>query len=312
MEQIKTMRDAFLEELYLRMKDDSDIFFISADMGAPMLDRLRVDFSERFINVGIAEQNLVNIAAGLGLEGFTVYGYAIAPFLLRAFEQIRINLSLSSQIREIDVNLIGVGGGVSYDVSGPTHHCLEDLTVMRSLPNLMVFSPSDWFLAQKFVDFSIQNRKPKYLRFDGKPLKRIYNEEDDIDFLRGFTELKKGENVCIVSTGFSTHIALSMTEKNCHLDLGVIDFYELKYPDQALFANILKNYKTVVTIEEAFINKGGLDSLVSSILSQERLDVSHIRLGFRDDYIFRFGSRDFLYRMSEIDEDSIMKLITAL
>ena len=94
------------------------------DMGAPVLDKLKVDFKSRFINVGIAEQNLINVATGLALEGFAVYAYAIAPFFMRAYEQIRVNLALSGQFKEINVNMIGVGSGVSYEVSGPTHHCL--------------------------------------------------------------------------------------------------------------------------------------------------------------------------------------------
>ena len=157
------------------MHDDNSIFFISADFGSPKLDILREKFKDRFINVGIAEQNLINISTGLALEGFTVYAYAIAPFLtMRAYEQIRVNLALHAQLKEININLIGVGAGLSYDVSGPTHHCLEDITIMRTLPNLIVFSPSDWILAQKFVDYSIKVKKPKYLRFDGKPLPQIY------------------------------------------------------------------------------------------------------------------------------------------
>ena len=131
--QVKTMRDALIEQIYEKMYDNDRIFFVSADMGAPALDKLREDFKDRFVNVGIAEQNLVNVSTGLALEGFTVYAYAIAGFLtMRAYEQIRINLALSAQRKEINVNLIGVGAGVSYDVSGPTHHCFEDLTIMRS------------------------------------------------------------------------------------------------------------------------------------------------------------------------------------
>jgi transketolase len=149
----KIMREVLIEGIYQRMEQDQSLFFVTADFGSPKLDALREQFKDRFINVGIAEQNLINISTGLALEGFTVYAYAIAPFLtMRAYEQIRVNLSLHAQLKEINVNLIGVGAGLSYDVSGPTHHCLEDITIMRSLPNMTLFSPSDWKLAEKFVD----------------------------------------------------------------------------------------------------------------------------------------------------------------
>ena len=106
------MRDVFIETLCRRMAGDDRIWFLAADLGSPALDRMREEFPDRFINVGIAEQNLVNIASGLALEGQIVYAYAIAPFIpMRAFEQVRINLSVSSQIRPVNVNLIGLGGG---------------------------------------------------------------------------------------------------------------------------------------------------------------------------------------------------------
>jgi transketolase len=118
------MRDVFIETLTLKMADDDKIFFLSADFGSPALDKLRELYPNRFINVGIAEQNLINVATGLALEGFKVYAYAIAPFVtMRCFEQIRVNLSVLPQVRPVTVNIVGVGAGFSYDMSGPTHHC---------------------------------------------------------------------------------------------------------------------------------------------------------------------------------------------
>src|SRR6266536_2150879 len=140
----RAMRDALLEQIHGAMASDPTIFFASADFGSPVLDRIRADHPKRFVNVGIAEQNLINISAGLALEGFTVFAYAIAPFItMRCFEQIRVNLALLSEVRELNVNLIGVGAGYSYVVSGPTHQCYEDLTLMRALPNMQILSPSD-------------------------------------------------------------------------------------------------------------------------------------------------------------------------
>ena len=166
----KPMRDVFISELYTKMEKDTSIFFLSADFGSPALDKLRSSFPDRFINVGIAEQNLINVSCGLALEGFSVFAYAIAPFItMRCFEQIRVNLAILSQIRPMNVNLIGVGAGFSYEVSGPTHHCLEDISIMRTLPNFEVLSPSDWYLTTQLVDYTLQNKIPKYLRFDAKP-----------------------------------------------------------------------------------------------------------------------------------------------
>lgn len=308
----KTMRDVFIEEVYNRMHTDKSIFFLSADFGSPKLDLLRKKFKERFINVGIAEQNLINVATGLAIEGFTVYAYAIAPFLtMRAYEQIRINLSLYSQLKEINVNLIGVGAGLSYDVSGPTHHCLEDISIMRALPNIIVFSPSDWFLAKSFLDYSISVKKPKYMRLDGKPLPRLYSDRQDIKLENGFHQIRKGSRICLISTGYMTHKAVKIADMLArdNIEIGIIDVFLLSFLDEARFFAALKDYAFAITMEEAFINKGGLDSLVASILSKNGSAIRLKRIGFNDKHVFDLGSRECLHRLNNIDEEGIIKNI---
>lgn len=308
----KIMRDVFIEQIYHRMQENLNIFFLCADFGSPMLDPIRAEFKDRFINVGIAEQNLINVSTGLALEGYTVYAYAIAPFLImRAYEQIRVNLSLHSQLKEINVNLIGVGAGLSYDVSGPTHHCLEDISIMRTLPNITVFSPSDWVLAQKFVDYSIKIKKPKYIRFDGKPLAPIYKEIDDVTFENGFCEIRKGDEICLVSTGYMTHSAVKaanvLAEDN--IDIGVIDVFLLKPLNEDLLIEALKKYRCIITLEEAFINKGGLDSLISCLVNSMNSSTRLKRMGFEDAFVFDIGGRGYLHKLNNLDEDSIIRVI---
>ena len=313
--EIKTTRDVFIEQIYNRMHEDENIFFLCADFGSPKLDALREKFPDRFINVGIAEQNLINVATGLALEGYTVFAYAIAPFLtMRAYEQIRVNLSLQAQLKEININLIGVGAGLSYDVSGPTHHCLEDISIMMTLPNIIVFSPSDWTLAQKFVDYSITVKKPKYLRFDGKPLPQIYDNVDLIKFENGFSELFHGEKICLVSTGYMTHKAINVAKKMAdnHIFVGVIDIYMLKPFNEELFFETIKKYTQIITLEEAFINKGGLDGLISTILNEKNSNILLKRLGFKDAYVFDIGSREYLHKLNNLDEESINKIVIDL
>ncbi len=316
----KTMRDVFIEQIYHRMDENDNIFFLCADFGSPKLDDLKKKFKDRFINVGIAEQNLINVSTGLALEGYTVYAYAIAPFLtMRGYEQIRINLSLHAQLKDINVNLIGVGAGLSYDVSGPTHHCLEDISIMRTLPNIMIFSPSDWILAHKFVDYSIKIKRPKYIRFDGKPLSRIYGDIDNSILNNGFTELQKGKDICLVSTGYMTHIAIKVVDifKDCDNKdydnkIGIVDVFLLKPLNDDLLFETIKKYKYVITIEEAFINKGGLDSILSYILDKKNSNIELIRIGFKDKYVFDIGSRNYLHMLNNLDEESIVKIIKLL
>ena len=307
------MRDVFIERVYRSMKK-GNIFFLSDDFGAPVLDKLREDFPDRFINIGIAEQNLINISTGLALEGFTVYVYAIAAFLtMRAYEQIRV-LAMLSQFKELNVNLIGVGAGLSYDVSGPSHHCLEDLGIMRMLPNLTVFSPSDWILAENFVDYTLKNKGLKYIRLDGKLLDSLYNKDQDIKTEEGFFELGQGDKLCIVSTGYMTHKALKIRELLIkeNINIGVIDTFLLKPFSEDKFFKALGRYKLVVTLEEGFINNGGLDGLAAAILDKRDSQIRLKRLGFDDTYTFDIGDRQHLHKLNNLDEESIIKNIKGM
>jgi len=309
----RVMRDAFIEALFEKMRTDENIFFISADFGAPALDKLRTSYADRFVNVGIAEQNLINVATGLALEGFIVYAYAIAPFLsMRAYEQIRTSISILSQIRDININLIGVGAGISYDVTGPTHHCLEDSCIMAVLPNFTVFSPSDPILSEKFVDYTLKNSGPKYIRMDGKAQPELYADEEKISFEDGFTELRKGYEVCIVATGYMTHEALKVADKlsQDNISAGVVDVYFLKPFNEQLLVKIFREYKHIVTMEEAFLNKGGLDTIVEHACFSNRVYIGMTKLGFGDRYVFDVGNREHLYRINGLDLGNMIKKIT--
>jgi len=303
-----TMRDSFIGTLCDRMATDDTIFFLCADLGAPALDRIREQYPERFINVGIAEQNLINVATGLALEGFKVFTYAIAPFItMRAYEQVRVNLAISSQIRPVNVTMIGLGGGVSYQVSGPTHHCLEDLAIMRLLPNISVYCPSDWLVAQQLVDHAVSTPGPKYIRFDGKALPAVYDDPSVIDIKKGFARLATGSGICLASTGFMTHRALKVAEI-CP-NVGLIDIFSLKPCDEAALAAALIPYQHVITIEEGFINNGGLDSLVTKVVREYDLNCRLYPTGFDDAYVFELGSRDHLHAINSMDEAAIVAKI---
>ena len=303
-----TMRDAFIGTLCDRMTDDHSIFFLAADLGAPTLDRMRSEFPDRFINVGIAEQNLINVASGLALEGFSVYTYAIAPFItMRAYEQARVNLAVSSQIRPVKVTMLGLGGGVSYVVSGPTHHCLEDLAIMRLLPNMAVYCPSDSITAEALVDHTRKTNGPSYIRFDGKALPSLYAAPTAVNMQQGFSQLVQGADTCLVSTGFMTHRALAVAQQRP--GIAVIDIYSLKPCNENALAAALLPYNRVISMEEGFINNGGLDSLIAKVIREHELPCLQKSVGFNDRYVFDLGSRDHLHGINGMDEAAVLAMI---
>lgn len=309
---VQVMRDVLIQEICMAMRNDDKIFFLSADFGSPALDQLREEFSNRFINVGIAEQNLINVAAGLALEGFTVYAYAIAPFIsMRSYEQIRINLALMAQMRDVNVNLISVGAGLSYDVTGPTHHCLEDIAIMRVLPNMMILSPCDCTMMAAISDFTRNVKKPKYIRLDGKGLPQVYTGDENITVETGFHEVRSGSGVCLVSTGFMTHTAMRVAEelKADNLNVGVVDVFLIKEPDRSFLRKQLERYSRIITMEEGFIGGGGLDGMIAELLSGTAQGSSLKSLGFKDRYVFEVGDRKHLHAIAGLSDAHIKSFI---
>lgn len=301
----KTMRDSFLEELYAIMKENKKVILVSVDFGAPSLDKIRQECPQQFINVGIAEQNAVNVGVGLALEGFVVYIYAIAPFIsMRAFEQIRVNMAILSQFRKINVNIIAVAVGMSYATSGATHHCLEDLSIIKTLPNIEIFSPSDYILSKMYVKRSIQNNGPKYMRFDGEA--HIALKSVEYNFDNGFRVLQDGKNLAVISTSYMSNLLERIAFK--YPSVKFIDLYLINnYNYEALQSELLPIH-TIITIEEGFKGTGGLDCEINFNFKDKKV----VNMGLEKRYCLDVGSREFLHKQCQIDLESIEKTIKEL
>ncbi|MFI3185332.1 MAG: transketolase C-terminal domain-containing protein [Methylococcaceae bacterium] len=306
------MRDVLLDRIWGAMKDDRKIFFTSADFGSPVLDKIRADFPERFVNVGIAEQNLINVSAGLALEGYTVFAYAIAPFItMRCYEQIRVSLALLSEVRPMNVNLIGVGAGYSYVVSGPTHQCYEDLTLMRALPNFRVLSPADHVSAAALFDRCVNTSGPKYLRFDAQVLPVLYeNGSPDLD--TGFHVHRSGDGVCLVATGYMLHTALKVAESlsaEGH-SVGVVDLFDISNFAADQLQKLLSSYAGIVTLEEGFRGRGGVDAMLFEFIARRGLAKPMLNIGVEGAYRFELGSRAELHEQVGIGPESVLRSVT--
>lgn len=303
----KAMRDTFLLSVYELMLQDRDIFFVSADFGSPILDKIRADCADRFVNVGIAEQNLINVSAGLALEGFKVFAYAIAPFItMRCFEQIRVNLALLSEVRPMNVNLVGVGAGYSYVVSGPTHQCYEDITLMRAMPNMHVMSPADQLVASELPARCLKNNGPKYIRLDAQVLPVLYRDAQ-VDLSLGFFEHQSGKQVCLLATGYMVHTALKVAKKleSNGISVGIVDLLDLTRFNEEALAAMLSSYESVVTMEEGFSARGGLDALIFDFIARRNLTLRMLNVGVAGAYRFEIGERQTLHEQVGIGVETV-------
>lgn len=308
------MRDVLLDRIWQAMAHDQKIFFTSADFGSPVLDKIRADFPDRFVNVGIAEQNLINVSAGLALEGYTVFAYAIAPFItMRCYEQIRVSLALLSEVRPMNVNLIGVGAGYSYVVSGPTHQCYEDITLMRALPNFRVLSPADHVSAGSLFDRCLSTKGPKYLRFDAQVLPVIYEAgAPDLDV--GFHVHCRGERVCLVATGYMLHTALKVAQElaDAGHSVGVIDLFDISHFAADQLQAVLSPYAGIVTLEEGFRGRGGIDAMMFEFIARRGLSAIMLNIGVEGGYRFELGSRAELHEQVGIGPQFVLSSVANL
>ncbi len=305
---ILSQRDSFWNKVYDIAKTDKDIVIVSADMGAPSLDKFRADLPEQFVNTGIAEQNAAVVAAGLAMSGKKVFLYAIAPFItLRCLEQIRVE----NAMMKIPVTIVGVGAGFSYDDSGPTHHLIEDLTIMRSMPHIEINSVSDGLMAEKIAELSCDKKITNYVRLERAQLPDIYQEGQE--FNDGMTALRKGKDGSILTTGCMVHSALDVVDQLAKTgrDVGVIDIYTIPINVPQL-QSVIKDIPFVFTLEEHFL-AGGLGSAILEVFNDNGIKIPVKRLGLEmsDGYCYKYGGRPEIHAYYGIDKPSLIKKIEA-
>ena len=181
-------RDSFITEIYKAAKKNKEIYFLSADFGAPALDQFRANLKKQFLHLGICEQNMVDFACGLALEDKKVYIYAMAPFLaLRCLEQHKTATCLMN----LNVCSIVTGIGLSYANSGPTHYSTEDFASLRSLPNCSIYTCSDAETAAMVARETLKIKTPVFVRLDRKASKNFTKKINIKDIKRGFRYLEK-------------------------------------------------------------------------------------------------------------------------
>ncbi|MCL2123285.1 MAG: hypothetical protein FWH34_04270 [Desulfovibrionaceae bacterium] len=285
------MRFAFLKALVQLAQNNPDVILLTGDLGFGDSDFARNFPANRILNAGISEQNMMSVAAGLALSGKIVFVYSIANFTtLRCLEQLRNNAAYPSA----NVKAVAVGVGVGYGAMGATHHATEDISILRAIPDVTIFSPSDNAETHAATIAAVERPGCCYLRLSkGEPdltaLSPTADPAEDIFHARKICD--GGSNTCVFVTGAVAGVALKAAKA---VGAPLFTFAAVKPIDEAFIRRAACTYKTILTFEENQV-QGGFGGAVSEIvagLQGERASVR--RIGFEDTFAYRVGSRAWI------------------
>ena len=288
-----TMRDAFFYRVFEHAKQYPNIVVLTSDFSAPSFDRFRTELPGQFINTGISEQNTLLVAAGLAHSGKNVFVTSIAPFIsMRCFEQIR----LYAADMNLSIKIAAVGAGFSYNTAGPTHHSVEDIALMRVLPNMRIFMPSCNSQVEAFAEWGATNASPAYMRLDRMSLQELYSGTFDDDG-KGFRVLKPPGDLTLIASGYMLHTALQASDEllKSGVSAGVLDLYSVPC-DEAALLTVLRSSKCLITVEE-HVSPGGFGAYLCEMLMDNSclIPVKRLALDFSKGFYHRYGTREEMH-----------------
>jgi len=301
-------RDAFIEEVTKALNHDKNIFFLSADFGAVALDELRKQFPNNFLHCGISEQAMLDVAAGLALEGNKVFVYAMAPFLaLRAMEQTKCGAGLMN----LPICLLSVGIGLGYADAGPTHYATEDFACFRSIIGSSIYTPADSASTTLIAKEMLAGSKFSYIRLDRNVLPNISPTITKDDFDKGFKIYGDiGSNkIAIISHGKMLHRCLEINIKEPEKTFCVDIFRSKPFPKD--LPKKISSCKGIIVVDEQSPS-GNLSSCVFEGFSEQNYFPKIFSKSLPEMYIFENGGRDYLLNKFGLSKDGIIESINKL
>ena len=297
----KSNRQVICEVLMEKAAEDRDIVVLCSDSrGSASLAPFAKEFPEQFVEMGIAEQDLVSVAAGLAIAGKKAYAASPACFLsTRSYEQAKVDVAYN----ESNVKLIGISGGVSYGALGMTHHSCQDIAALAALPGMRVYLPCDRFETRKLMEALLQDEKPAYIRVSRNPSKDVYNENISFTMDRAKV-IRQGRDVMFVACGemVVNAIEAAILLKGKGIDAGVLDMYCVKPLDEKTLLAAARRTKLLVTVEEHDIY-GGLGSMVASVIAREH-PMRVLQFALPDEHLVGGTDRD-IFRHYGLDAEGL-------
>jgi transketolase len=286
------MRNAFADELTKLGNEDARVVMLSGDIGNRLFDKFKDKHPGRFFNCGVAEANMMGVAAGMAMNGLRPVAYTITPFVTtRCLEQIRTDVCY----HEAPVTIVSVGGGLAYSGLGPTHHACEDISFLRALPNMVVICPGDAHEVRAALRATMQQDRPVYIRM-GKKGEPVVHAGPISDFAIGKAiTVSEGSDVCLLSTGNMLPEAVEAGERlNEHgISAEVVSFHTVKPLDEDYLRNAFARFRLVATLEEHSLI-GGFGAAVSEwLVDTETQPKKFLRFGTPDAFFKKSGEQEY-------------------
>jgi len=304
------MRNAFADEITKIGASDSRVVVLSGDIGNKLFDRFKLKNEGRFFNCGIAEANMMSVAAGMALSGLRPVIYTIAPFTTtRCYEQIRVDACYHN----VPVVIVGTGSGLSYAELGPTHHSCEDLAIMRVLPNMTVLAPADEVELRQCLRGALQINGPVYIRIGKKGEPVVPKMQQKFAIGRSMT-VRDGEDICLIVAGTLLPSVMQAAEALDALGIStrVESFHTVKPLDEATLGAVFGRCKVVAVVEE-HSRIGGLGGAVAEWLArQSRPNARLITFGTDDCFMHEVGTQTYAREKFGLTALNIVSKVKAL
>ena len=303
------MQKQYINSIYKLIKNDKNVISCLSDSGTDYDEMLAREFPNQVINFGISENNKVAAAAGMARCGKVPFVYTTNAFLAyRSFEFIRDDVCLQNT----NVKLIGMGCGLSWSTLGSTHHTTEDLSVLKSLPNLTILSPCSPLELSYSIEEAYKISGPVYIRIGMGGEKEIYSK--DYKFKIGKNNVvKRGKDILIYTTGSIISNVLDAAEKleKKGISVKVVNISSIKPFDSDSVIKNAKKFKTIVSVEEHSII-GGIGSSIADVIAEKGLNSKLVKIGLNDTFAKGYGTHEEVLKMNKLDTESIYKKIEKL
>ena len=305
------MRETCLQIIYELAKQDDRILFIGSDLTTGTLEKFKNEMPDRFFMEGVSEANLLGVAAGVALEGKIPYLNTIATFITRrSFEQLVLDLCLHNA----NVRLIGNGGGLVYAPLGPTHEAIEDIAILRSVPNITILAPADSLEMRKLMPHTVNHQGPIYLRLAKGHDPIVSNESDDYQIGKTI-QIRQGADVLLITTGITLGLAKTAADilAKQNIESTILHCHTLKPLDTKNIIDTASTIPIIVTIEEHSVI-GGLGSAVAELIAESNFNPSKKfkRIGIPDTFPNQYGSQSDLMKKYSITTEGIVSTVNIL